>query len=111
MNVLGTVGFAALVAAAGATSYLFRASFVLYAHRLDRLSERARLSLQLLGPAAVGALIGPRFVRLDAPATESLNRVLAGVLAGYVAWRTRSVILTMTVGLCALLLMQSFFSN
>jgi branched-subunit amino acid transport protein len=106
MKVLGVAGFLTLVALAGLTAYVLRASFVMNASRLDRLSERTKFGLQLLGPAAVGALIGPRFIRIDAPTIESVERVVAGLLAGYIAWRTKNVLLTILVGLVTVFVLQ-----
>jgi branched-subunit amino acid transport protein len=37
-------------------------------------------------------------------------RLLAGALAAGVAWRTKNVILTIAIGMAALIMMQSLFS-
>jgi branched-subunit amino acid transport protein len=88
------VGFVA------AGSYLLRASMLVVIGRsgapwwLDRALDRA---LPLAAPAVVAALVAPALLTPDG--AESGRHLLAVAAAGFVAWRTRSIPLTLLTGL------------
>lgn len=96
--------------AAGLITYAYRLSSIqLFSHR--EIPEFLRRALRLVPPAVLSAIILPELLRHDGSLNISLNnfRLLAGVLAILVAWRTKNVVLTILVGMAALLLLQWAF--
>lgn len=94
----------------GLMTYGIRLSFIALAGRWQppQLFQRA---LRYVPPAVLSAIILPEMLVRDGQIFLSpLNpRLLAGLLAMLVAWRTRSTTLTIVVGMLGLILMQSFF--
>ncbi len=68
---------------------------------IPRTIERA---LRFVAPAVLSAIIFPALLRPAGPMEVSLVnvRILAGVLAALVAWRTKNMLLTIAVGMAAL---------
>jgi branched-subunit amino acid transport protein len=58
----------------------------------------------------MAALVLPALVNVNGAIDLSLGneRLLAGALAAFVAWRTRQVLLTLAVGMAALWLLQAY---
>ena len=65
--------------------------------------------LRFVPPAVLSAIIVPELVQPTGALNLSLGnlRLVAGVLAIVVAWRTRNVLLTVGVGMAGLWLLQS----
>ena len=85
------------------TSFLPRASFVLLLSRwpVPRPLQRA---LRYVPAAVFSAILMPELV-LSAGAVDigpDNPRLLAGILAGAIAWRTRNTLLTILIGMLAL---------
>ena len=96
------------IIASGGVTYTLRLSFIVLLGRVA-LPEVLRRGLRFVPPAVLAAIILPELVlrqgRLDlAPTTP---RLLAGLLAGVIAWRTRNVLLTIGVGMAGLWLLQA----
>lgn len=96
----------------GLVTYAFRLSFIV---ALERMQMPALLQ-RALGyvPAAVlSAIVVPELVlhgdNLDPSPTNP--RLVAGIVAALVAWRTRNVLLTIVVGMVVLLLMQMLLAG
>ncbi|HEX7974638.1 MAG TPA: AzlD domain-containing protein [Anaerolineales bacterium] len=93
--------------AAGLITYLIRLSFIYLFGRMKMppLLERA---LRYVPPAVLTAIILPELVlhsgRLDLSLTNV--RLLAGLLAALVAWRTKNILLTLAAGMAALWILQ-----
>ena len=88
----------------GAGTYLARVSFIgaLGHRRLPAVAERA---LEYVAPAVSAALVFPAVLLRDgsidvAPATNP--RLVAAALAALVAWRSKSVVAVLAVGMGAL---------
>lgn len=84
-------------------TYLLRLSFLALFGRLDGVPPRVEALLRFVPPAALAALAAPGFLAPEgalalAPGNE---RLLAGLVAGAVAWRTESVFATIAVGMAA----------
>ncbi|MFQ5555250.1 MAG: AzlD domain-containing protein [Acidimicrobiia bacterium] len=98
----------AAIAAIGVGTYLTRLSFIgLFGRRpVPRMLETP---LRFVAPAALAALTVPAFVApgggLDL--TPGNLRLVAGIAAGLVAWRTRTVGLPILVGLVGLALLEA----
>lgn len=90
------------VAGAAVVTYAWRALFLV--PERTRPPVKLEPALRLVGPAVLAALAVPAILR--APDTGGLDagRVLAGVLAFAVAWRTRSVLWTIVAGFTVLVL-------
>lgn len=93
-------------------TYLIRLSFIaLLPH--ERLPALFRRGLTYVPPAILSALIFPEILRTDGYLDLSPGnpRLLAGIVAALVAWRTRSVWLTILLGMAALWLFSSLLSG
>ena len=95
---------------AGAGTYAMRASFLLAADRLARVPPNVERLLRQIPPAALASLVLPALLRPEGHLDLVSPRLLAGVLAAAVAWRTRNVAATLAVGMGALVLLDAFFS-
>jgi branched-subunit amino acid transport protein len=92
----------AVIVVVGALNYASRLSFIaFFANReVPRLLARA---LKFVPAAMLTALVLPMVIPLDAGGSPVLSpRVPAAILAAVVAFRTRSTLLTLAVGMLAL---------
>lgn len=93
---------------AGLGTYLIRFTFLALADHVTRLPARARVALRMIPPAALGALVSPALMRPTGGAIDLWNdRLLIGILALLVAWRTKSLFLVITVGLVAVTILEN----
>ncbi len=87
----------------GLATFLTRLSFILLVGRRE-IPDWLRRSLRFVPPAVLTAIIIPELLlpggRLDISIGN--ERLLAGLLAVLVAWKTRNTILTILVGMIAL---------
>jgi branched-subunit amino acid transport protein len=89
--------------AAGVLTYLTRLSFIALLGRFE-LPPLAARALRFVPPAVLSAIIFPELMLRG----EELQlgwrnaRLLSGLIAALVAWRTRNVFLTIAVGMAAL---------
>ncbi|WP_242393740.1 AzlD domain-containing protein [Anaeromyxobacter oryzisoli] len=92
-----------VLAVAGLVTFATRASFIALLGRVDLPPVLGR-ALRFVPPAVLSAIIFPEVLLHDgAPDLHLRNvRLLAGVIAAVVAWRTRNVVLTIAVGMAAL---------
>lgn len=101
MGVRSTAWVVLLVA--GVLTYAIRGSFLLFADRFSALSSSTREVLRMIPPAALAALVAPALLRPDGAFVLVSPQSLAGIIALGVAWRTRNVLLTILVGLAAVI--------
>lgn len=96
-----------IILAGGALTFLTRLSFILLAERRAFPRWFQRL-LRYVPPAVLAAIIFPELLLPSGALDLSLNnpRLLAGLGAGLVAWRTRSALLTIATGMALLLLLE-----
>jgi len=96
------------IIAAGLITFAIRLSFILLWGRVD-IPLWLQRSLRFVPPAVLTAIIFPELFLPSGSLNLSLGnaRLIAGILAGLVAWRTRNIILTILVGMGVLLLLQS----
>lgn len=92
---------------AGVGTYAMRASFLVVAHRLARVPPSVDRVLRQIPPAALASLVVPAVLRPDGDFDLFQPRLLAGLVAAAVAWRTRNVALTLIVGLGILALLEA----
>jgi branched-subunit amino acid transport protein len=94
------------IVAAGIGTYLMRASFLLAARRLAEVPPGVQRVLRQIPPAALAALVVPALLRPEGHFDLWQPYLAAGLLAALVGWRTRSVVLTLLVGMTTLFLLQ-----
>lgn len=90
----------------GAATFLVRALFPALAGRLTALPPPVREGLRMIPPAALSALVLPAMLRTDGALVLISARSLAGLAAAVVAFRTRSVLATIGVGMLAVFLLR-----
>lgn len=91
-----------VIVIAGAGTYVMRASFLAFAHRMATVPPALSRVLRQIPPAALAALVLPALVRPEGHLDLLQPRLLAGVAAALVAWRTRNVGVTLVVGMAVL---------
>lgn len=98
-----------ILLAAGLLTYAMRLSFILLWGKIE-LPAWLQRSLRFVPPAVLTAIFFPELVLPGGKFDLSLGnaRLIAGTLAALVAWRTRNIVLTILVGMGALLLIQYF---
>lgn len=94
--------------AIGAATFAIRFSFIYLFGRME-IPTLMRRGLRFVPPAVLTAIVFPELLMPGGVFDLSLGnaRLLAGVLAALVAWRTKSVVLTILVGMAALYLLQA----
>lgn len=93
----------------GLVTYAVRSAFLLFAGRMTDLPPTVREVLRMIPAAALAALAIPPLFRpdgSDTPLTVLSPEMLAGVIAGLVAWRTKNLLATIAAGLGAVMLLQ-----
>lgn len=91
----------------GLLTFGMRLSFIYLLGRVD-VPERLRSALRFVPPAVLSALVLPELLMPTGSFDLSLSntRWMAGLIAILVAWRTRSMLLTILAGMAALLILQ-----
>jgi branched-subunit amino acid transport protein len=97
-----------VLALAGLATFATRLSFIALEGRVRTPPLLAR-ALRFVPPAVLSAIILPELIVRDGVLDLSPGnaRFLAGAVAAAVAWRTRSVLLTIAVGMCALWILRA----
>ena len=91
---------------AGILTYLIRLSFIALLGKWSP-PEWVRHALRFVPPAVLAAIIFPELLIRDNAFTPVNPRLLAGIVAAVIAWRTKNVVLTIAVGMATLLLLQA----
>ncbi|MFZ6027743.1 MAG: AzlD domain-containing protein [Chloroflexota bacterium] len=68
-----------------------------------------RRALRFVPPAVLTAIIFPELLIRDGTFIPFNPRLLAGVVAAWIAWRTKNIVWTIVVGMGVLLLLQLFW--
>ncbi len=100
---MNTLTFALMLAGLAALSFGTRASFILLGRNV-RLPPAAQRALRFVPPAVFFSLLVPEllFVGGGLNLTPGNAKLLAGIAAGLVAWRTRSTLATIVAGMAVL---------
>jgi branched-subunit amino acid transport protein len=95
----------------GALTYLTRLSFIWLFERMA-VPQLLQRGLRFVPPAVLSVIIFQELLIRDGRLMVGLDntRLLAGIVAILVAWRTRSALLTIAVGMAALLALNALFS-
>lgn len=95
-----------VVLGAAIGSYLLRVSFVTLFGRLDEVPARVERTLAFVPPAVLAALVAPELLLAggggELAVSLANHRLLAGVFAAGVAWRTEDLFATVVAGMGAL---------
>lgn len=92
----------------GLITYALRLGPILLMERIE-ISGTARQALRFVPAAVLSAIIFPELLMPGGTLDISLGneRLLAGLLAAVIAWRTKNVLWTIAVGMAALWLLQA----
>ena len=94
----------------GLATYLMRLSFIALFGRFA-IPLWLQRSLRYVPPAVLSAIVFPELMvrqgRIDLSVGN--NRLLAGMVAALVAWRTRNALLTILAGMIMLYVLQFLF--
>ena len=104
----GSVRVWIAIVAIGLATFGFRLSFIYLFGRIDDVPPRIRRPLTYVPPAVLAALVVPDLVTVESTVTATLvdERLIAGVAAGVVAWRTENVFATIAAGMGVLWLLR-----
>lgn len=96
------------IAAMAVGTYALRLSFILVLGRAGSLRPRVERVLNLVPAAVLAALVAPALLTVDGSiALSSGNeRLVAGTLAGVVAWHTENMMATVAAGMAVLWTLQ-----
>jgi branched-subunit amino acid transport protein len=95
--------------AAGALTYITRLSFIaLFGQRA--VPDRLKRALRFVPPAVLSAIIFPQLFLEEGSLYLSPDnfRLISGLVAGFVAWRTKSMAATIIAGMTVLMLLLVF---
>jgi branched-subunit amino acid transport protein len=95
------------VVLAGIGTYSMRVSFLVLAHRLADVPPAVQRILRQIPPAALAAIVVPALLRPEGTFDVWQPRLLAGILAAAVAWRTRNIALTLVAGIGLVMLLEA----
>src|SRR5436305_8494573 len=93
---------------AGQLTFGIRLSFMLFMGKV-RIVPMMQAALRFVPVAVLSALIAPGLFlpRGSLDLSFSNTRLIAGIVAIFVAWRTKNVLLTIVVGMACLLILQA----
>lgn len=96
-----------LIIGMGLITYTIRLSMIVLLEKVE-INSTIRQALRFVPPAVLSAIIFPELLQPGGTLDLSLgnDRLLAGLLAMVVAWRTKNVLLTIGVGMIVLWLLQ-----
>lgn len=94
---------------AGAVTFALRLSFIALLGRI-RIPPSLGRALRFVPAAVLTAMVIPLLFYEDGALEVSLGneRLLAGLVAALIAWRTRNVLLTLGGGMATLWILQAF---
>jgi len=98
----------ALIGAIGAGTWLLRMSFLSLLGRVEQVPPAVVRVLRYIPAAVLAALVLPALTHAGGEFELATDRFAAGALAALVAWRSRNVLATITVGMVCLWILQAF---
>ena len=100
-----------MIAVIGAGTFAIRFSLIALSGRSDRFPEAAQRALRFIPPAIFAALAAPAFLAPEdvIDVTPGNLRLLAGIAASLIAWKTRSVLWTIVSGMASLWILEAIF--
>jgi len=97
-----------IILAMGLLTYTLRLSMIVVFGRIE-IPDLLRRALRFVPSAVLAAFVAPELLRPGGTLSYSLAnpRLVAGIVASLVAWRSRSVSLTVAVGMALLWILQA----
>lgn len=91
----------AAIASIGVCTFAIRLSFIYLFGRIDAVPPRVEAVLRYVPAAVLAALVVPAVVTVEPTLSATLfdDRLVAGVVAAGVAWRTEDVFATIVLGM------------
>ena len=107
---IGSAELYAVIAIVGLGTYLIRLSFIYWFSKKE-LSSEYKLVFSFIPAATLSAIVFPAVLNYGGSLNVSLDnhRLLAIVVAVLVAWKTKSTLAVLGVGMSALWLLDYFF--
>ncbi len=101
-----------IILLAGLVTFGIRLSFIVALGQMN-VPEQMKRALRFVPAAVLSAIVLPELLRPGGQLDISPGnaRLLAGLLAILVAWRTRNVLLTIAVGMAAVWVLQSLLPH
>jgi branched-subunit amino acid transport protein len=100
----------AVIVGAGLASLVIRAVFLAGPAQFSVMPQRTKVVLSMIPAAALGALAMPAVLSVDGQLTFDQARILAALTAVLVAWRWRSIVLSLIAGIAAIMLLDPLLS-
>lgn len=107
MTSYGPVTLWLLFGLIGAITYAIRGSFIGLFGRLEEIPPEVQTVLRYVPAAVLAGLVFPEFVALE-PNSFEIDKLLAGLLAAVLAWRTEDVLATLIGGMGTLWVLRLF---
>lgn len=95
------------VVLSGIGTYAMRASFLVFAHRLAEVPPGVQRLLRQIPPAALASIVLPALLRPGGELDLAQPRLLAGIVAALVAWKTRNIALTLLAGMAIVMIIDA----
>ncbi len=92
---------------AGIGTFAMRASFIAAADRFATVPPWGQRILRQIPPAALASLVIPAMIRPEGEVDLTHPRFLAGLVATFVAWRTKNIAATLVAGMGVVVLLQN----
>lgn len=95
----------------GLLTYSLRLSFIVFSDKIN-MPDLMQRALRFVPPAVFTAIFLPELILPEGAIDLTLGngRLLAGMVAILVAWRTKNVILTIVVGMLTLWILQALIN-
>lgn len=93
----------------GVGTFIIRLSFIALMSKVDEVPEGVRKTLRFVPAAVLTAIIVPALLTADNEILISFGneRLLAGIIAAFVAWKTENVIATIGIGMVSVWVFES----
>ncbi|WP_211290266.1 AzlD domain-containing protein [Natrinema ejinorense] len=98
----------AIIVTVAVVTFGFRLSFFLLFKRIDEVPPWAERVLSYVAPAVLAALVVPDLVSIDGGVSVVNPRLIAGIVAGFVAWRTENLAATVAGGMVVFWIARGF---
>jgi branched-subunit amino acid transport protein len=93
----------ALIVVIGVLTFLIRLSFIALFGYLDEIPTQLKRGLRFVPAAVLAALVLPAFLTIESGGDGvAIDKLVAGLMAVAVAWKTESVLLTIGTGMATL---------
>lgn len=92
----------AVITVVAVITYCLRLSFFILFGYIDGIPDLVDAPLRYVAPAVLAALVVPQILVVDGSIVYGNPRMVAGLFAGIMAWRTKNITATVGVGMVVL---------